>query len=125
MIYTRGNPKDYDEWESAGNTGWGWKSVLPYFLKSERCNIPEYNSSQAHNTRGDLPVERVPAHTPLLNVFLDAGKEMGYDIIDYNNGKTHIGFSALQANMHRGRRASGSTSFLRPIRSVSWKHWGK
>jgi choline dehydrogenase len=35
MMYMRGNPKDYDHWAEAGNTGWDFKSVLPYFLKSE------------------------------------------------------------------------------------------
>ena len=35
MIYMRGQAADYDGWRQAGNTGWGWDDVLPYFLKSE------------------------------------------------------------------------------------------
>src|SRR5690606_2942996 len=31
MIYVRGNPLDYDAWRSAGNAGWSWADVLPYF----------------------------------------------------------------------------------------------
>ena len=35
MIYMRGQAADYEQWRQAGNTGWGWDDVLPYFLKSE------------------------------------------------------------------------------------------
>ncbi len=35
MIYMRGQAADYDGWRQAGNVGWGWDDVLPYFLKSE------------------------------------------------------------------------------------------
>src|SRR3954463_1124536 len=34
MLYVRGRPLDYDLWESQGAEGWGWKDVVPYFLKS-------------------------------------------------------------------------------------------
>ena len=35
MTYNRGGKQDYDAWEKAGNTGWSWDEVLPYFKKSE------------------------------------------------------------------------------------------
>src|SRR5690349_14842629 len=35
MVYMRGSPADYDEWQQRGCTGWGWESVLPYFKKAE------------------------------------------------------------------------------------------
>jgi choline dehydrogenase-like flavoprotein len=46
MIYMRGQARDYDGWRQAGNRGWGWDDVLPYFKKSEdfrraptRCTV--------------------------------------------------------------------------------------
>ncbi len=27
MIYSRGHPQDYDDWEAMGATGWGWKEI--------------------------------------------------------------------------------------------------
>jgi len=35
MIYMRGQSANYDGWRQAGNVGWGWDDVLPYFIKSE------------------------------------------------------------------------------------------
>ena len=33
IVMTRGTVADYDAWEALGNTGWGWKGLLPYFKK--------------------------------------------------------------------------------------------
>ena len=38
MIYVRGSRYDYDGWAKAGNTGWSWRDVLPYFKKSENLS---------------------------------------------------------------------------------------
>ncbi|MFH0303132.1 GMC family oxidoreductase N-terminal domain-containing protein [Bradyrhizobium sp. 31Argb] len=35
MLWYRGHPSDYDAWEAAGATGWNFRSVLPYFKRSE------------------------------------------------------------------------------------------
>ena len=36
MCYIRGQAQDYDEWAGAGNAGWDYDAVLPYFRKSEK-----------------------------------------------------------------------------------------
>lgn len=33
MVFDRGSELDYDRWESLGNAGWDWSSLLPYFKK--------------------------------------------------------------------------------------------
>ena len=40
LIFIRGHPADYDAWAAAGNAGWGWRDVLPYFMKSEDNRRP-------------------------------------------------------------------------------------
>ena len=42
MIYMRGNPNDYDEWDRLGNKGWSFKDCLPYFEKLDKLMQPEF-----------------------------------------------------------------------------------
>lgn len=49
MIYTRGNPRDFDDWTKAGITGWSYDEVLPYFQKFEKSTIPEDDSANNNN----------------------------------------------------------------------------
>lgn len=115
MIYTRGHREDYDEYAANGNTGWAYKDVLPYFLKSENNSIPEYENSPYHSQYGNLHVERPRHKTILVDAFLKAGEELGYKTIDYTE-PTHHGFSRIQATTRRGRRCSASKAYLKPIK---------
>ena len=110
MQYTRGSRHDYDEWETLGCKGWGYKDVLPYFLKSEDMTIESLKSSKYHSTGGYLAVSR-GAVTPIADKFLKAGKEIGYDIVDYN-GETQEGFCENHLNVREGVRSSTSLEFL-------------
>lgn len=47
--------------------------------------------------------------------FLQAGEELGYDIVDVN-GAQQTGFAFYQFTMRRGTRCSDAKAFLRPIR---------
>ena len=53
MLYVRGRPLDYDLWEAQGAAGWGWRDVLPYFLKSED---DARGASEFHGAGGPLRV---------------------------------------------------------------------
>ena len=110
MQYTRGSRYDYDEWETLGCKGWGYSDVLPYFLKSEDMTIDSLKASKYHSTGGYLAVSG-GAVTPIADKFLKAGKEIGYDIIDYN-GETQEGFCENHLNVRKGVRSSTSLEFL-------------
>lgn len=45
LIYVRGNRHDYDGWAREGCDGWSYKEVLPYFIKSEDIQMPEFRNS--------------------------------------------------------------------------------
>ena len=55
MLYVRGRPLDYDLWEAQGAAGWGWRDVLPYFMKSED-NVR--GASEFHGAGGPLRVSK-------------------------------------------------------------------
>ena len=113
MIYNRGNRNDFDRWAAAGNTGWSWAEVLPYFLKSERSTLRMCNSKN-HNQNGWLNVEDVPYRTQILEAFIQANKHLGVNEIDYNSGD-QLGVSHLQATTKNGKRHSAYKAFLEPI----------
>uniref|UniRef100_A0A182J274 Glucose-methanol-choline oxidoreductase N-terminal domain-containing protein n=1 Tax=Anopheles atroparvus TaxID=41427 RepID=A0A182J274_ANOAO len=113
MMYIRGNPQDYDDWEAAGNPGWKWKDVLPYFMKSEdNLQINEVDSKY-HSTGGMLPVGRFPYNPPFSYSVLKAGEQLGYQVQDLNGANT-TGFMIAQMTNKNGIRFSSARAFLRP-----------
>lgn len=112
MNYVRGSRHDYDEWKENGCKGWGYDDVLPYFLKSEGVLADELKTSKYHNTEGPLGVT-TQSDDPLARTFVEAGKELGYEEIDYN-AENQIGFSISQLTVRNGVRASTAKEFLRP-----------
>ena len=110
MLYVRGNPRDFDEWASGGCTGWGYKDVLPYFLKSEDILIEELKESKYHNTGGYLGVSSENVYD-ITDEWLQAGRELEYDIVDFN-GESQVGFGRAQHTIRSGTRSSTSVEFL-------------
>ncbi|XP_021368451.1 glucose dehydrogenase [FAD, quinone]-like [Mizuhopecten yessoensis] len=112
MAYVRGNRHDYDSWSEEGCDGWSYKDVLPYFMKSEDIQIDEFKQSEYRGKGGPLPVTR-PTTTPMQKFCLDAGKDLGYNVIDCNGGD-QIGFSWMQSTIKQGERWSSYRSFIKP-----------
>ena len=112
MIYMRGQAADYDGWRQAGNVGWGWDDVLPYFRKSE-----DYHggNSAMHGAGGEWRVERQRLSWPILDAFRDAAAELGIPRSnDFNTG-TNEGSGYFEVNQRKGVRWNTSKAFLRGI----------
>lgn len=62
-----------------------------------------------------MTVQDAPYNTPIGAALLQAGEEMGYDIVDVN-GKQQTGYAWYQFTMRRGTRCSAAKAFLRPVR---------
>jgi choline dehydrogenase len=112
MIYMRGQSADYNNWEALGNSGWGWKDVLPYFKKSEDHWAGE---SEFHGAGGEWRVEKQRLSWPILDNVMQAAGEIGIEQSqDYNDGD-NLGFCYFEVNQKKGRRWSSANAFLHPI----------
>jgi choline dehydrogenase-like flavoprotein len=114
MIYMRGQAADYDGWRQAGNTGWGWDDVLPYFRRSEDHYT---GSSEFHGAGGEIRVERQRLRWDILDAFQKAAAQYGIPAIsDFNTGD-NFGSSFFDVTQRKGWRWSAADAFLRPVRS--------
>ncbi|XP_070387483.1 glucose dehydrogenase [FAD, quinone]-like [Dermacentor albipictus] len=110
MIYVRGNRKDFDRWASEyGAEGWSYDDVLPDFISIETSYLDIDNGY--HGESGEVPVTFPTSHTKASNLFLEAGRELGYNNDDYN-GPNQTSFSRVQNNIRKGERWSSSRSFI-------------
>lgn len=115
MMYVRGNRRDYDRWAEAGNVGWNYDEVLPYFKKSQDMRDPNLANSEFHGTGGGLTVEPFHSISAIADMAFEAGREMGLLNPDNDvNGRTQSGFSQTQGTVRNGLRCSAAKAFLRP-----------
>lgn len=115
MMYIRGNPEDYDDWEAMGNPGWNFESILPYFRKSEDNQQINEVDPTYHATGGMMSISKFPYNPPFAYSILKGGEEMGFGVHDLN-GRNTTGFMIAQMFSKNGIRQSSARAFLRPIR---------
>lgn len=120
MLYLRGNRRDYNNWEELGNPGWGWKSVLKYFKKSEDNKLDhlfEMHGEKFHGKGGPLKINRYwSMDEDMKYVIIDALQERGHQEIWDFNGEEHIGWATVAGTLDKGSRASSARAFLSPIK---------
>src|SRR3954447_7224103 len=111
MLYVRGRPLDYDLWAEQGAPGWGWKDVLPYFLRSEDN---ARGASEFHGAGGEMTISEQRSPRPLDGRLIEASQAIGIPRIDDYNGPEQDGVSMFQVFQRNGRRWSSADAFLRP-----------
>lgn len=114
MVYTRGQPEDYDGWAAQGNPGWAWRDVLPYFVKSEGNDT---FGAPLHGQRGPLKVSRLRSDNPLQDAWVAAGREAGHVVTDDFNGPSQEGIGIYQVTQDRGERCNAARAYLWPHRA--------
>lgn len=80
-LWFRGSRRDYDDWERAGNPGWGYDDLLPHFKRVE-TDLDGVSEMHGH----DGPVRIYRASDASLadtdRAFIEAALESGYPWLD-------------------------------------------
>ncbi|KAM0559948.1 hypothetical protein ACHAPJ_003900 [Fusarium lateritium] len=102
MVYDRGSKADYDRWAELGNSGWQWKTLLPFFKKNEKFTPPtadikkEYGVTtdpSAHGSSGYIDSSYSPFFWPTTKNIVKATEELDIDIsVDQANGNAIGGY---------------------------------
>lgn len=104
MIWVRCTASDFDGWERAGATGWGWSEVLPAYEAIENDLLPvtdDYSLAPIQQSIIDAAVQEGLPHNP-----------------DYNGG-TLDGVSQQQVTMRDGGRVNTWMAYVRPVEEAS------
>ncbi len=112
MMYIRGDRQDYDDWAAAGNAGWSYAEVLPYFKKSE--NNEFWGASIFHGAGGPLNVADVHEPSVYGRAFVEAGIQAGHPPNPDFNGDHQWGVGLTQVTQKNGERCSTAKGFLTP-----------
>jgi choline dehydrogenase len=112
MVYVRGHRSDFDDWRAAGNPGWGWEDVLPYFKKLE--DHPR-GDTEFHGAGGPVTVSDVSAQVhPLCETFVATCENVGIARTNDFNGARLEGAGLWHVTIRNGVRVSTASAYLRP-----------
>ena len=111
LVYVRGNPLDYERWESEGAAGWGYQDVLPYFRRAEAYAGA---ADDYRGVEGKLCTRKGLLTNPLHDAWLAAGREAGYAFSQDMNGYQQEGIARMDMTVGHGRRCSTANAYLRP-----------
>jgi choline dehydrogenase len=114
MVYVRGNPHDFEEWENLGAQGWSYRDCLPYFKRAESW-VRGGNTYRG----GDGPLGVCGGNdmrlNPLYRAFINAGVDAGYPETSDYNGEHQEGFGPMHMTVRKGVRESTARAYLKPI----------
>ena len=114
MIYMRGSGHDYDAWEKEGATGWSWKDVKPYFLKSEGNLDYDKLNPDFHSPNGPWKISNQDHPNILKSMRQGIAEVLGVEMKNDINGEDYQteGSAFTQCNIINGQRFSLSDAFL-------------
>jgi choline dehydrogenase len=113
MVFTRGNRRDYDNWAGAGNVGWGWEDVLPYF---KRLEDNEHGANVHRGQGGPLRVEDPALKPAVVSDFVESAVRCGISPDRDLSVSGEEGVGVMQASIMNGIRQSTYDAYIAPVR---------
>jgi choline dehydrogenase len=113
MVYVRGQPQDYDGWNTLGLTEWGWPQMLTAYKAMENH---ELGADNMRGEGGPLDISAYRGKAPLAEAFIAAAGELGLQRRDDLNREEHEGAGYYFRTIHKGKRNSAAKAFLDPVR---------
>jgi pyridoxine 4-oxidase len=111
MAHVRGHPTDFAAWVAEGGAGWGYRDLLPYFIRSETS---PFGPSPYHGDAGPVHLI-VPAEPhPITRAYMAAGEEIGLTPTDEHNGARMAGPTLNTLTIKQGRRQTAADAYLTP-----------
>ena len=117
QIFVRGVPEDYDGWAAAGNPGWSFDDLLPYFRRIEHDHDFD---NQWHGQDGPIGVRRYASDDWLDGhaAFYAAARSVGHpDCPDHNDPRS-TGIGPYPMNNVGELRISTAVAYLSRIRAL-------
>lgn len=111
MIWSRGEPADYDEWAVPG---WSGAAMGEAFRDIEDHAL---GASETRGQGGPVHVEAGTFRYPLTRRMIAAGVELGLAETEDLNSRTGGRVGYYSHNIRHGRRHGAAQAFLRPARS--------
>ncbi|ROZ69236.1 GMC family oxidoreductase [Ramlibacter sp. WS9] len=114
MVYMRAHPADYDEWEAAGATGWGWDEIGRSFKAIEDHVLGE---DSLRGSGGPLRIGLHSRRSELADAVIAACEQLGLPRHEDINQLDHEGVAYLAYTLRDGVRQSAARAFLAAVRS--------
>ena len=113
--YVRGHQSCFDEWAEECGADWSYRSLLPYFRKSED-NVR--GASPYHGVGGPMAVADTTDPHAAHEAFLAGAQALGFAADpqwDFSGAQQEGGAGYYQKNLKEGRRHSAADGFLTPV----------
>lgn len=113
MIWSRGEPGDFDDWEKMGCEGWNGASMTSAFKALEDHELGE---SETRGSGGKVNITPKQFGYGLADQVIEAGVNLGLTPVADLNAYTGPRIGYYSHNIKDGERQSAAVTFLKPAR---------